>query len=328
MSVDPVTDAPKIAPMETASLEAWMESRAYRADQFDLGQLVAQKRSYVSVVLPTREVADTIGLIVRTCMKLADRGLLDEVIVVDAASRDGTGKIARNAGATVYDESSLMGGFGPALGKGDAMWRALSATSGDVVVYIDADSEDFTEKMVIGMVGPILLDDELALVKGAFRRPFKMGNRVVPDGGGRVTELTARPFLNIYVPELARFWQPLAGEIAARRSLLEMIPFPVGYGIEIAMMIDSLELVGIERMGQVDLGTRQNRHQSLRALSAMSYAVMIAAARRIFGPEHDGIRDSGQLLLPFGGEFEARSIPVIERPPFRELLEWSAAAHE
>ena len=144
-----------------------------------------------------------------------------------------------------------MAHFGPALGKGDAMWRGLAATSGDIVAYLDTDTEDFHAGFVTGLLGPLLTDDTVAFVKGAFRRPMRVGATVVPDGGGRVTELVARPFLNLHVPELAGFLQPLAGEVAARRELLERLPFPVGYGVEIAMLIDALREVGLDRMAQV-----------------------------------------------------------------------------
>ena len=202
-------------------------------------------------MLPAREVAATIGPVLDAIAPLERAGLVDEVLVVDAGSRDGTAEIAAARGARVADESRLMAHFGPALGKGDAMWRGLAATSGEIVAFLDTDTEDFHAGFVTGLLGPLLTDDTVAFVKGAFRRPLRVGATVVPDGGGRVTELVARPLLNLHVPELAGFLQPLAGEVAARRELLERLPFPVGYGVEIAMLIDALRAVGLDRMAQV-----------------------------------------------------------------------------
>ena len=156
-----------------------------------------------------------------------------------------------------------MPGSGPALGKGDAMWRGLAATTGELVVLPGHRHRDFDARFALGLLGPLLSDPSLAFVKGHFRRPFKVGATTTPDGGGRVTELLARPYLNLHFPELAGFRQPLAGELGATRELLERLPFPAGYGVEIANLIDAHRAVGLEAMAQVDLGTRQNRHQPL-----------------------------------------------------------------
>ena len=216
-----------------------------------------------------------------------------------------------------------MAEFGPARGKGDAMWRGLAATKGDIIVYVDTDTEEFQPNFVLGMLGPIFEDPEIQLLKGTFRRPFKLGDSVLPEGGGRVTELLARPFLNLYVPELAGFSQPLAGEIAARRCLLEAIPFPVGYGIEIAMLIDSVRLVGVDSLAQVDLGVRQNRHQSLRELAGMAYAVLAAASARLIGQDLDAYAP-GPLALPSPEGLEMRRVPLEERPPLTLALGFEA----
>jgi hypothetical protein len=244
-------------------------------------------------------------------------GLVDELLVVDAASADGTAEIAAARGARVADESALRPELGPALGKGDAMWRGLAATSGDIVAFLDTDTEDFHAGFVTGLLGPLLADPDVAFVKGAFRRPLRVGDTIVPDGGGRVTELVARPLLNLHVPDLAGFLQPLAGEVAARRGLLERLPFPVGYGVEIAMLIDALRVAGLDALAQVDLGTRQNRHQPLRELSAMALAVIVAAERRIHGAERVEAAAPGPLLVPESGDFRMRTLVLDERPPLR-----------
>ena len=301
------------------SLRTWLEHRSYSGSDFAAADLLRAKRDTVSVVLPTRAVAGTIGRVLDRLLPLRRQGLVDELVVVDAASGDGTADIAADRGARVLQESELMTAHGPARGKGDAMWRGVSATSGDIVVFLDTDTEDFDQVFALGMLGPLLTDPDVQFVKGSFRRPFRVGEVSVPDGGGRVTELVARPLLNLYVPELAGFSQPLAGETAVRRPLLESLSFPVGYGIEIAMMIDTLRAVGIDAMAQVDLGTRQNRHQSLRSLSAMAHAVLVAASARVHGREAVDGHAPGPLALPGADGLEVRQVPLEERPPLRSL---------
>lgn len=308
-----------------ARVERWLARRSYRAADYPLERLRALRRAAgtegrggVSVVLPAREVAATIGPILDALAPLRAAGVVDELVVVDADSQDGTGEIARERGARVVQESGLLSEHGPARGKGDALWRSLTATTGEIVVFVDADTENFDDRFARGLIGPLLEDSQVAFVKGAFRRPFKLGETTVPDGGGRVTELVARPLLNLHVPELAGFVQPLAGEFAARRNLLEQLPFPVGYGVEIATLIDAHRLAGLDALAQSDLGERQNRHQPLRALSAMAFAVMIAAERRV----RDGALPPGEtatIALPDAGGLELRSVAVEERPPLVSL---------
>jgi glucosyl-3-phosphoglycerate synthase len=301
------------------SLRTWLERRSYDGREFGLRDLLRAKRETVTILLPARNVAATIGRVLDTLMPLQRTGLVDELVVVDAASADGTASIAAARGARVLQESELLSDHGPARGKGDAMWRGLAATTGEIVLFVDTDTEDFDEVFALGMLGPLLTDPEVQFVKGSFRRPFRVGEVRVPDGGGRVTELVARPLLNLYVPELAGFTQPLAGETAARRPLLESLSFPVGYGVEIAMMIDTLRAVGIDAMAQVDLGTRQNRHQPLRALSAMAHAVLVAASARVHGHEAIDPHAPGPLALPRDGSIEVRQVPIEERPALRAL---------
>jgi glycosyltransferase involved in cell wall biosynthesis len=290
---------------------SWLAERSYHAGDFSLQQLLEAKDRSVSVILPTREVAGTLPAVLNALKPL--HALIDELLVVDADSRDGTAQRARERGVEVISESALQPDYGPALGKGDAMWRGLAATTGELVCFLDTDTEDFDETFALGLLGPLITDPGVAFVKGHFRRPLRVGDTTHPDGGGRVTELLARPYLNLHFPELAGFRQPLAGEIAAERSLLEQIPFPVGYGVEIAMLIDVLRTAGLERMAQVDLGTRQNRHQPLAALSRMALEVLAAAERRT----HASDAVPGPLLFPNGADFEVRAALTDERPPLR-----------
>ena len=227
-----------------------------------------------------------------------------------------------------------MSRHGEAHGKGDAMWRALSVADGDLVMYVDADTKDFKPQFVYGILGPILEVPQIRYVKAAYRRPFKKGENAEPDGGGRVTELSTKPLFNLFYPELTGFVQPLAGEFVADAELFRSIPFLTGYAVETGIMIDVLKKVGLGAMAQVDLGTRQNRHQSLRSLSRMSYAVLRAVARRL---REDGrlnqARDPGlpEQLFQFSDYQHAVATPdglqlqeyveeLVERPPINEVL--------
>ena len=261
----------------------WFEQRSFHHRDFrGLGlSSNGAERPSTSLIFPARNVAGTIGTILTIVSDLQARtGLPDQVIVVDADSPDGTADIARAHGVDVFSENELMPGYGPAQGKGDAMWRSLSVARGDIIMFADADTTDFREHFVYGTLGPLLTDPEVQFCKAAYRRPFSQGEKSVPDGGGRVTELMAKPLLNLFYPELAGFVQPLAGEFAGRRELLNAMPFFTGYGVEIGMMIDVFAEAGLEGMAQVDLGTRQNRHQPLASLTRMSSIVLRTVAMR------------------------------------------------
>ena len=274
---------------------------------FHHAEFPPERRGSASVCIPAREEAATIGPIVRSLVELRERGAIDQVVVIDAGSADGTGQIAADLGAEVHAQAELLPEMGPVLGKGDAMWRSLTVLTGEVVCFVDADSEDFGPHYACGLIGPILSEPGIDYVKGFYRRPFKSGGATEPEGGGRVTELTARPLLEVFYPELAAFRQPLAGEIAARRSLLEALPWSTGYGVEIAQLIDVHREVGLGAMAQVDLDVRQNRHQPLAALGPMAAAVLGAVAERLV---RDGRLDAATLeAVP----------PAVERPPLRSL---------
>lgn len=296
--------------------DAWTRERTFRASLLDPADLASRKRGTVSLVLPCREVAETIGPVLDAVGTLERVGLVGEVVVVDAASADGTADVASARGARVVQESDLMPGFGPCRGKGDAMWRALAATSGEIVAYVDTDTRDFTPAFVAGLLAPLIADPRIAFVKGAFRRHLDAGGRVRPDEGGRVTELVARPLLGLVAPELGCFAQPLAGEAAGRRALLESLSMPVGYGVEIAMLIDVWRAVGLDAMAQVHLGTRQNRHQPLRDLGTMALEVMCAGLGRGLPAEAFAALAPGRMLVPDAdGGVGSRDARLEERPP-------------
>ena len=225
----------------------------------------------VSVVLPARDVVETVGPIAHSLLAM---DLVDQVLVV--AADEPSADAARVTGAEVLMQSELFPDLGPVLGKGDAMWRALSGARGDVVAFIDSDTREFDPAFATGLVGPLLRHDEIQFVKAAYRRPYVHGDTVIEDGGGRVSELMARPLLRVFYPELAELSQPLAGEVAARRELLERIPFATGYAVEIRMLIDVLKTAGVDAIAEVDLGERRQPHQSLKALSDMATTVLRA----------------------------------------------------
>jgi glucosyl-3-phosphoglycerate synthase len=263
----------------------------------------------ISICLPARNCAATVGVIVERLAALRDRDLIDEIVVIDGDSEDGTAAVAASAGARVHRETDLMTEVGPVLGKGDAMWRALSVLQSELICFLDADLEEFSAHYVTGLLGPLLELDDVAFVKAFYRRPFRIGEIALADGGGRVNHLLARPALAIFYPELAGVDQPLAGEIAARRSLLERLPFTTGYGVEIAMLLDTHAELGLDGMAQVDLDVHHNSHQPLLALSAMAYEVLGVLASRL---EREG-RLSDLHPSPLLGREPPRA--SVTRPP-------------
>jgi glucosyl-3-phosphoglycerate synthase len=302
----------------TLRYRAWHRTNTHAHGEFPPERLAAERDCRVSVCLPARNEARTIGPILLELLPLRERGVLDQIVVVDRSS-DQTAEIARSLGAEVHSQDDLMPELGPVLGKGDAMWRALPVLTGDVICFLDADSEQFGAHFACGVLGPVLCRPEVSFVKGFYRRPFRIGETTMPDGGGRVTELTARPLLNLFYPDLAGVRQPLAGEIAARRELLERLPFATGYGVDIGLLIDAYDAAGLDAIAQVDLEVRQNAHQPLQDLGPMAYAVLRAVAVRL---EREG-RLRGPLPDTFGtpgaeGPYLAIPEPV-ERPPLRSL---------
>ena len=279
--------------------------------EFPAERLRAERVETVSVCVPAREEAATIAGVVGPLVALREAGVVDQVVVVDDDSRDGTGAIAASLGAEVLRPAALLPGFGPVLGKGDAMWRALSVLTGDLVCFVDADSEDFGAHFATGLLGPLICVPGVQFVKGFYRRPFKSAvDQITPTGGGRVTELTARPLLAAFYPELADVRQPLAGEFAARRELLEQMAFCTGYAVEIGLLLDvhaaSASGIRIDAIAQVDLDVRQNRHRSIADLAPMAAAVLAAVTSRL--------RSEGRLVSDACADHE-----LLERPPLAEL---------
>ncbi|MBO9534723.1 MAG: glucosyl-3-phosphoglycerate synthase [Solirubrobacteraceae bacterium] len=257
---------------------------------------VAHRRERsVAVVVPTLDEAATIEATVATLVTLRRQGVVDRVLVADASSDD-TPRIAERAGAEVVRQWDLHPELGAVLGKGDAMWRAASICSEDVLCFVDGDSADFGEHLALALIGATAMDGH-RFAKATYERPFLDTTGHRPTGGGRVTELTAKPLLAMLLPELTAFGQPLAGEIAIDRELLRALPLATGYAVDVALLIDVWRAVGLGAMVEVDLGTRQNRHRPLHELTPM--AAQVAAA----------------ILDRTGRWPEGEPLPFSERPP-------------
>jgi glucosyl-3-phosphoglycerate synthase len=317
---------------------AWFEHRTTSAPSLtalDPGALLRAKRHgrhRVSVVLPARNEQATVG---RLVTELRDHWmrrlpLIDELLVVDSDSTDATAAVARAAGADVVATTDVLAAHGTRPGKGEALWKGLAATTGDLVVFLDSDLIGDVAHFVPGLLGPLLTDPQVRYVKGCYTRPLEIDGESRSEGGGRVTELTARPLLNALWPELAGFVQPLGGEYAGRRSALEQVPFVSSYGVEVGLLIDLLQLGGLSSLAQVDLGVRRHTSQSQEALGGMAgQIVSTVLARAESGrPGHHRLAASG-LLTQFrhdGTGFLPRSsaVAVDERPPLATIGEYRA----
>jgi glucosyl-3-phosphoglycerate synthase len=293
--------------MSATAAQRWEQSRTFHHSAYPPQRIATQRgEQTISVCLPARECAATVAPIVTALLQLHAQGVVDEVVVVDAASRDGTAAVAAAAGATVYQEAQLRPELGPVLGKGDALWRALGVLRGELVCFLDADTIDFGAHFATGLLGPLVCEPDIAFVKAFYRRPFAFAGVSLPEGGGRVNHLLARPALELFYPELAGVRQPLAGEVAARRELLQRIPFTTGYGVEVAMLLDVWALLGGEGVAQSDLGVHRNSHQQLSALAPMARTVLATIARHA---QREG--RLGGVQLPE---------EVVERPPLAQLV--------
>jgi glucosyl-3-phosphoglycerate synthase len=288
----------------------------------------------VSVVLPALDEQETVGDIVaaiRAAHVDVDHPLVDEIVVLDSGSTDATASVAAAAGARVVHRDEVLPHIPSHRGKGEAMWRSLLATKGDLIVFIDADLRAFSPTVIPALLGPLLADHDVSLVKGFYERSLRDddGTVVLEGGGGRVTELVARPLLALHWPELTGLVQPLAGEYAARRSLLEQLPFACGYGVELAMLIDTLRAQGVDAIAQVDLGERHHRHQDLRALGRMAAELWQVALDRL---DRDGqvvmVSEPSTVLHQFGAIADEvatsseHDVSLRQRPPMMTVPEY------
>jgi nucleotide-binding universal stress UspA family protein len=317
-----------------ARVERWFAEANFHHSEFaDLDRLVQLKAKQgvtVSLVLPTLNESETIGPIVRKAMReMVERHpLLDEILVIDSASDDDTRKIAEDEGARVIQHPDVLSRYGSFRGKGEALWKSLYETSGDIVVWADTDVRNWHHRMVYGTLGPLLHEPRLQYVKGYYQRPIVEAGVLKEGGGGRVTELVARPLINLFYPELSGMIQPLSGEYAGRRALLESIPFFTGYAVEIGHLIDAAERVGVEGLGQVDLERRVHRNQELEGLSRMSFVILQAVMKRL--EERRRARLFAELgstmKLPRSGKgrlsLEVIELADHERPPMIRIPEY------
>lgn len=293
----------------------WRVRSTFTYLDFPADVLVTRKggRS-ISVCIPARDEQATIGPIVSAVREelLEGVGLVDEILVVDDSSADSTAAVAESAGARVVAAAEVLPEHHPGPGKGQAMWKATFEAVGDLLVFLDADVVGFGAHFVTGIIGPLLLHDDTALVKGAYRRPL----RGSPDEGGRVTELVARPAVALLFPALSHIRQPLAGETAARREVLEMLPFSAGYGVELGLLVDAAERFGPLSISDVDLGERVHRNRSLAELRPQATAVLSVALRRA-GLTAQSALGVSLIEPPEPPADEAELPPLVDIPSYR-----------
>jgi glucosyl-3-phosphoglycerate synthase len=329
-----VVEGPK-ATISTV-VDQWFAENTFHSHEFeDLELLVRQKERQgvtISVALPALNEEATIGKIITTIKQrlMSDVPLVDELVVIDSDSRDRTRDIARELDVPVYVHGDILPEHGTHVGKGEGLWKSLFVTTGDIVVWIDSDITDIHPKFVYGLVGPLLTEARVEFVKGYYRRPLNLGGEMLTTGGGRVTELTARPLINLFYPRLSGLVQPLAGEMAGRRRLLEQLPFFTGYGVETGLLIDILERHGLDVIAQTDLENRIHRNQDMISLSKMAFAIVQVVMRRLEDRRHIQLLEeinTTMKLIHYSPEelfLEVKEIQEFERPPIAGIEEYGA----
>ena len=320
-------------------VDRWFAENTFHGREFaDLRRLVDLKQRQgvtISLGLPTLNEQTTIGKVVRTFKHaLMDRvPLLDEIVVIDSGSSDRTATIAERAGVTVVQHSDILARYGVFQGKGEALWKSLFVLKGDLICWVDTDITNIHPKFVYGLLGPLLSDPEIHYVKGFYRRPLKFGAELQAQGGGRVTELAARPLLNLFFPELSGLVQPLSGEYAGRRRVLESVPFFTGYGVELGLLLAISEAYGLRAIAQVDLGMRVHRNQTLFDLSKMAFAIIQVGLKHL-GDRHrihllEEVNKTMKLIHYEDERYwiEQKEIEDQERPPMNSVPEYFLARH-
>lgn len=312
----------------------WFKGHTFHhRDYKNVAQLVELKQEQnltISLGFPTLNVEDTLyNVLLVAKEELVERfPLLDQIAIIDSHSTDETVSIARELGVEVHFDDKILPSLGSLSGKGEALWKSLDVLHGDIIAWADSDIENFHPRFIYGLVGPLLTNKKIGYIKGFYQRPLKTKGPVKEAGGGRVTELVARPILNLFYPDLAGFIQPLAGEYAGRREVLESIPFYTGYAVETALLVEILRKYGLESMAQVDLERRVHRNQPTKALGRMSFAILQAVFRLL---EEDGKIDLSSepnkvfhMVAFKDGEyaFRERQIEVAKRPPMNTVPEY------
>ena len=308
-------------------VDEWIKTNTYHHSSFSnisrLVELKKKKNLTISLALPTFNEEETIAEeinVIKSKLQ-TEYPLLDEIVVMDSGSIDRTRKLAREAGAKVYLADDCLPEFGSIRGKGENLWKSLYVLEGDIIVWIDADIKNIHPKFVYGTVGPLLEYDHLKYVKAFYERPLVLGERMRPSGGGRVTEILVRPLLANFYPELSGFIGPLSGEYAGRREILEAVPFRVGYGVEVGLLIDIYEKYGLKDLAQVDLDRRVHKHQRLAALGRMSFAILHTFFTRLQGQDlvsfKKEISSEFELVKRRGEDIflKKERFTLVERPP-------------
>ncbi|CAN5284514.1 glucosyl-3-phosphoglycerate synthase [soil metagenome] len=313
-----MTTTPDLAIENKLRTEGWLAENSWNRPNWTMAELEAAKKGRtISVVLPALNEEETVASVIDTISPMLG-GLVDELIVLDSGSTDDTEIRAIAAGAKVGSREQALPELPPNPGKGEVLWRSLAATTGDIIVFVDSDLIDPDPMFVPNLVGPLLMREGVHLVKGFYRRPLKVSGSEDANGGGRVTQLVARPLLASLRPELAGVLQPLGGEYAGTRELLMSVPFAPAYGVEIGLLIDTYDKLGIDAIAQVNLGVRVHRNRPLTELGDMSRQVIATLLSRC------GVQDSGVGLTQFFADGESftphtSGVSLADRPPMMTL---------
>lgn len=314
--------------------DEWLHSRTYHHSSFaDIQELVKKKREKnlrISLCLPTLNEEKTIGkVIVILKSELMDRyPLIDEIAVIDSGSEDQTMAVASSFGVDAHLASDHLQAHGEHKGKGENLWKALYLLTGDIIVYVDSDITNIHPRFVYGLVGPLIENPDIHYVKGFYDRPLAFSQGVRPTGGGRVTEILTRPLFSLFYPNLTPILQPLSGEYAGRRAILEKIAYPVGYGVETSMLIDIHNAMGLDAFAQTDLDKRVHRNQETTALGRMSFGILRTLIKRL---QRDGkitlTEELGSIMRQFSADDNTyhavqHNIVEYERPPMIEIPEY------
>ncbi len=332
----------ELAGMEAISVlvDKWFAENTFRASEFENFQYLLRRKQEqgvtISLALPALNEEETVGNVISTVKRtlMKEIPLLDEIVLIDSNSTDRTREIANSLGVPVYIHQEILPQYGARQGKGEALWKSLYVTSGDIILWIDTDIVNIHPRFVYGLIGPLLHRPNLMFIKGFYLRPMRVGRTIQAGGGGRVTELTARPLLNLFYPPLSGFIQPLSGEYGGRREALEQLPFSSGYGVEIGLLIDVLDRFGLSALGQVDLIKRIHHNQPLAALSKMSFSIIQTVIRKLDRRYRLQLLDDVNLAMKLIRRqqrrffLEVEEIAERERQPMLNLPEYQARFKE
>lgn len=322
-----------------SKLQSWIDNNTYHHSEFwDLKKLVEvkeKKNLKISLCLPTLNEEKTVGkeIIIFRSELMERYPLIDEIAVIDSGSTDRTLEVAQNFGADTYLASDILPDLGPKKGKGENLWKAIYQLEGDVIVYVDADISNIHPRFVYGLVAPLIYHDKVKYVKGFYDRPLALSGNVRPSGGGRVTEILVRPLFSLFFPDLTAMIQPLSGEYAVRRDVLEQIAFPIGYGVETSHLIDVYSKFGLEAFAQTDLDKRIHENKDTQDLGKMSFGILQTFIKRA---KSLGIMEKAEhttILRQFQAKrdhYEQKLIEIIEdeRPPMMEIEAYRKKFHK